>query len=219
MIGLVSAWAGGVVLGLGVAAPFGPINVEIVRRHLSRGVRSGLLLGLGACSVDTGYILLISFGLITARPGQRVQAGFMLTGAAILTVLAGLILRKAGASARTAVGMAGADPTAGSGPGGSWRDYTVGVMMTAASPMNLVFWLGVIASGQYLDQTPWGPWPRIVGVMCGTTGWVLALNGGLLAGRRLLRPWLLVLINVAGAAILVGFAVRGAWQALIIMGK
>jgi L-lysine exporter family protein LysE/ArgO len=207
---IASAFIAGLVLGLGIAAPFGPINVEIVRRHLGHGLAAGLLVGLGACSVDTAYILLISFGLITVQPSPPVQAALTIAGAIILVVLAGMIVRSAGRSAHRAV-AANADARQRIR---LWRHYVVGLAMTAASPMNLVFWFGVIASGGHRVANAWGYWPTVAGVMCGTVSWVFSLNLALLGGRRFLKPRLLLTINLASAAILVGFAVWRAWPVI-----
>lgn len=211
MMAVLSAFGDGIGLGLAIAAPFGPINVEIVRRHVSRGIGAGVLLGLGACSVDTVYIVLISIGLIAAAPGPRLQLALAVAGAAILVVLAGLILRAAGSSVRLAV-PANADAGC-SPPQPLWRNYLVGVLMTATSPMNLVFWFGVIVSGASRGATVWGPWPRVGGVMCGTIAWVAGLNTALAFTRRFLRPRVLAGINLVSATALLALAAWGVWKA------
>lgn len=205
-----AAFLQGAALGLTIAAPLGPINVEIIRRHLSRGFAAGLLLGLGACSVDTGYILLISVGLITVEPGPAVRAGLAIAGAIILLALAVMIIRSSARSARLAASADRVPPR----PVGLLRHYFVGLAMTAASPMNLVFWFGVIVSGAHQVANPWGPWPTVAGVLLGTVCWVVALNLLLLTGRRLLRPRLLVAVNLVSAGVLSAFAVRAIVLAL-----
>ncbi|MDD4891209.1 MAG: LysE family transporter [Phycisphaerae bacterium] len=213
MISVLSAFRDGVGLGLAIAAPFGPINVEIVRRHLSTGIAAGLLLGLGACSVDTAYILLISFGLIAAAPGPRLQLWLAIAGAAILALLAGLILRSARSSAAVASLADASVAATRPDPQPLWRNCAVGIVMTATSPMNLVFWFGVIVSGASRSETIWGPWPRVAGVMCGTITWVAGLNLALARSRRFLRPRVLVGINIVSALALVGLAAWGVWKA------
>lgn len=53
------------LLGLSLAAPIGPVNVEIIRRGLKSGFRQALLAGAGAMSADATYLTLIFFGLIS----------------------------------------------------------------------------------------------------------------------------------------------------------
>ena len=45
----------GLVAGLIIAAPVGPVNVLCIQRTLEKGWRSGLLSGLGAALADTLY--------------------------------------------------------------------------------------------------------------------------------------------------------------------
>src|SRR5579862_1875601 len=70
-------------LGLGAAAPIGPVNVEIARRTLRGGFWPGLTLGAGAVTVDCLYSLLSSqsLGPIVNRPAVKwtfAIAGFIL---------------------------------------------------------------------------------------------------------------------------------------------
>ncbi|MCP4473025.1 MAG: LysE family transporter [Gammaproteobacteria bacterium] len=53
------------LLGLGAAAPVGPINLEIIRRHLQSGFTTGIIFGSGACSADLTYLFLLSLGVLT----------------------------------------------------------------------------------------------------------------------------------------------------------
>ena len=210
-MGVLAAWIQGIIIGLGVAAPIGPVNVEIIRRHLGQGFAAGLLLGLGACSVDTAYMLVISVGLITASPDPATKSVLTVVGAAILVVLAGMILKSAVASASRAVA---AEASAG-GRISPWRHYVVGVAMTAVNPMNIIFWFGVIVSGTYSVNSQWGPWLIVAGVMCGTVAWVTSLNLALVAGRRFLRPRILLAINVGSAAVLLAMAAISVWPIVV----
>jgi L-lysine exporter family protein LysE/ArgO len=53
----------GILLGLGAAAPIGPVNVEIARRSLRNGFTSGASVGFGAVTVDVFYAILTGVGL------------------------------------------------------------------------------------------------------------------------------------------------------------
>lgn len=45
----------GLVIGLSIAAPVGPIGVLCIRRTLTKGQVSGLVSGLGAATADAFY--------------------------------------------------------------------------------------------------------------------------------------------------------------------
>src|SRR5437899_5754244 len=75
-MGLWILWKG-ITLGLGAAAPIGPVNVEIARRAIRAGLWAGVLLGLGAVSVDVTYVVLASFSvrLLLDRPRIMLEMG------------------------------------------------------------------------------------------------------------------------------------------------
>jgi threonine/homoserine/homoserine lactone efflux protein len=53
----------GLIVGLSIAAPVGPIGLLCIRRSLTEGRMSGLLSGLGAATADAVYGSMAGFGL------------------------------------------------------------------------------------------------------------------------------------------------------------
>jgi threonine/homoserine/homoserine lactone efflux protein len=53
----------GIVIGLFVAAPIGPVNLICIRRTLAFGPLNGFVSGLGASLGDTIFAIITSFGL------------------------------------------------------------------------------------------------------------------------------------------------------------
>ena len=75
------AFSRGIVLGLTIAAPVGPIGLLCIRRTLSHGWRAGFVSGLGAATADVCYGMLAVFGLTALTQFQRPAAvigGFLL---------------------------------------------------------------------------------------------------------------------------------------------
>src|SRR3954464_16040460 len=85
----------GVGLGLGAAAPIGPVNVEIARRTLRFGRRAGFALGCGAVTVDVPSAVVTSAFLPAAVRAPRVLTALTVAAAALLTYLAWQCLRSA----------------------------------------------------------------------------------------------------------------------------
>jgi threonine/homoserine/homoserine lactone efflux protein len=54
--------SGGVLLGLSIAAPIGPVNIAMIQRGLREGFRGAFLLGTGSTVADLIYILLAYAG-------------------------------------------------------------------------------------------------------------------------------------------------------------
>ena len=53
----------GVLIGLSIAAPVGPIGVLCIRRSLKDGAWAGFTAGMGAATADAAYGCVAGFGL------------------------------------------------------------------------------------------------------------------------------------------------------------
>ncbi len=53
----------GVIIGVAVSAPMGPIGVLCVQKTVNKGRRVGFMSGLGAASADSVYAIIAAFGL------------------------------------------------------------------------------------------------------------------------------------------------------------
>ncbi len=158
----VAAILQGIVLGLGAAAPIGPVNVEIARRTLRGGFRQGLLLGCGAVTVDVGYAILSSLSVRGLADRPAVVVPLTVAGAAFLAYLGVQSLRAARAAWRV-------DPMGSSAnqAGGGRGAYLTGLLMTLLNPMTLAFWfVAVPATLGGIDEGRAGRLPMIcVGVL------------------------------------------------------
>jgi threonine/homoserine/homoserine lactone efflux protein len=81
----------GVVAGLAITAPVGPVNVLCISRTLSKGRLAGLISGLGAATSDTVYGAIAGFGisfviqfLLREEFWIRLGGGTLLIGIGIL---------------------------------------------------------------------------------------------------------------------------------------
>ncbi len=73
---LVSAFAG-VLLGLSLAAPPGPMNAVIAEESVLRGWRSGFFAGLGAMTADACFFVLALAGVVAVVREAPVVRGLM----------------------------------------------------------------------------------------------------------------------------------------------
>ncbi|MGD1933521.1 MAG: LysE family translocator [Candidatus Phaeomarinobacter sp.] len=84
----------GVLIGIVVAAPIGPVNLICIRRTLAYGRTNGFVSGLGAAAGDAVFAIIAAFGLTAASSllitvGDWLQAigGLFLVGLGIHTFL------------------------------------------------------------------------------------------------------------------------------------
>jgi L-lysine exporter family protein LysE/ArgO len=199
----------GIALGIGAAAPIGPVNVEIARRTFRRGFAAGFLLGCGAVSVDVTYAVLSSLSLGKLMNMPPIHWAVTIGGVAFLLYLSFLCVRGA-------IRDWHADPfgtaRAETSPGG---DYFTGLVMTFLNPMTLGFWfLAVPGALGSITKSPATDLPMICGgVFIGTIAWVVCFAGTLAWAGRWRKNWWLGVADVAGAFVLFCFAAFEVWRA------
>ena len=188
----------GTLIGLGAAAPIGPVNVEIARRTLRGGYGAGVALGAGAVSVDVAYALLttVSVGRFLNRPAVAVPLG---VGSVVILSYLGFLCLRGAVRPTPAEADDAPPPSVGGG-------YVAGLVMTAVNPLTLAFWFTALPSVA-------GPIePRLlpliaVGVFVGTFAWVLGFAGVLATLGRFRRGTWLRAVDGVGGVTLIAFAV------------
>jgi threonine/homoserine/homoserine lactone efflux protein len=166
----------GVIIGLSIAVPVGPIGILCIRRTLAQGRITGFLSGLGAATADAFYGAIAGFGitfLLNFLIGQ--QTWFRLIGGVLLCVLGLRIFVSKPAE--------GGDSFKESTP---WSAYLSTFFLTLTNPMTILFFAAVFAgvgmggaSNHYVSAAI-----LILGIFTGSALWWLILSGfmGLLKG-------------------------------------
>jgi L-lysine exporter family protein LysE/ArgO len=195
----------GILLGLGAAAPIGPVNVEIARRSLRGGYWCGVLLGAGAVTIDGLYVVLAAMSVRLYLDYPMVETTVALLGAGLLIYLGVNCLRSVRRVLRAGDLTAAEEPPR--------RNYLTGVVMTATNPMTLAFWFVVIpAIGSISSEDRRHTIGLTLGVMIGALSWVMFFVGLMsLAGRNSKR-FTMVAADLAGGIMLLGFAVLPIWR-------
>src|SRR5688500_3485036 len=208
LIELTPLWKG-IVLGLGAAAPIGPVNVEIARRSLRHGFRAGLLLGLGAVTVDVTYAILASLGLRLILDRAPVRITLSLAGAALLIYLGIQCLKSAFKPVSDI-----SNPQSEIRNPKSPAHYLTGLLMTSLNPMTLAFWFVVLPglAGQ-LSHDPARDLPWIcAGVFAGALSWVLFFASLITLAGNWQRQRVAFLADLFGGLMLLTFAASAIWR-------
>jgi threonine/homoserine/homoserine lactone efflux protein len=197
----------GLILGLSIAAPVGPIGVLCIRRTLAQGRLHGFLSGLGAATADGCYGFLAATGLtILSIPALKIvnagpQAGglnlFRLVGAAFLIYLAARIFfsRPPSPEAESAK------------PGGLAWSYFSTLLLTLSNPMTILSFAAIFAGlGLTAGAGTFGLSAALVaGVFCGSASWWLILSTGVGLLRSRVTPLVMSWINRASGLIIAAF--------------
>ena len=221
---LATAYGEAFLIGLSVAAPIGPVNVEIIRRGLTIGPGSAFFLGCGAVSADCVYcgISLMAAGLASSilQSQWGVPIGLGIGGAMLFWLGAGSIRpgrkpdgNQLRGARETKQGSGAESPTPPSSDRqkGSLprvlRIYGLGLAMTLANPMTIALWLSIAASFT-AAQTDTPAALRLAGVASGAFAWVVFIVAVVARARPWVNPLFLRVVNLVSGSILIGFALR-----------
>jgi len=226
----------GIAMGLYAAAMPGPINLEVVRRALSRGPRLGLAFGLGASSADVIFVLLSSLGALTIinllPPWGK--AIMWLTGSVILFWLGITGLRAKGPAMQKRMvkviknGEETHEPEIFF-PRASIIDmvksYAIGLALTLSSPPTIMFWLfnGLMVASTRLTgkaiENASVPYLLAAGVGTSCALWVTGAVTVVNRFHRNLRPETYVWVERIAGSALCCFGGYALIEAVRIMAK
>ena len=191
-----STFARGLLLGLSIAAPVGPIGVLCIRRTLTQGWRIGFLTGLGAATADATYGAVAAFGL-TALSNLLIAEQFW------LRLIGGLFLLYLGA--RTFVAKpatVAANATANS----LASAYSSTFLLTLTNPTTILSFAAIFAGfGVASSGSTLAAGILVIGVFVGSALWWLLLSGGVTLLRARFRPAALVWVNRISGVVIVLF--------------
>lgn len=191
---MASAFARGLVVGVLVAAPIGPMAMLAIRRTLDRGFPEGLASGLGIASADALYAAVAAFGLAAV-------SGVLLHQGRLISALGGLIVALLGVRGLLAPRSELASrPT----PGGLSSAYGSSLLLTLGNPPTILTFAALIAAIGSAAAGPAAAAAVVAGVFVGSALWWLVLTGAAARAGRALTPRLRLLISRAAAVALLG---------------
>lgn len=195
----VSVFLKGILLGLSIAAPVGPIGVLCIRRTLSGGIISGVASGVGTAVADAAYGLIAAFG-ITAVSSLLLEYSFL------LRLCGGLFLFYMGYSIFFAHP---ADIQATDLSAGRFGDFGSAFFLTLTNPLTILSFTAVFA-GFGVGDTPgnYGLAGIMVGgVFSGSLLWWVMLSGAVGLFRKQFDQQKLTIVNRISGAIICLFGV------------
>jgi threonine/homoserine/homoserine lactone efflux protein len=187
----------GLLIGLAIAAPVGPIGVLCIRRTLNEGRLAGFVTGMGAATADGFYGAVAALGIsaVSSRLIDHADA-IKLIGGGFLCYL----------GARTLAAQTEANAATASGNGllgiyGSSLALTITNPTTILSFVAVFAGLGLAESGDDRGAASW----IVAGVFLGSALWWLFLSNLVGFFRRALTPARRIWINRLSGLVLLGF--------------
>ena len=196
-----------IALGISLAAPIGPVNVEVIRRGLGRGFLPAFSLSRGAASADTTYLLLIFFGLSSVINISVVKTLIWTFGAMVLIYLGYQ-------SVKESLGNVVLDRA---GTRSGRNSYVAGYIITISNPMTIVWWVGVfgaVLGSSIRDASRVAALSNSLTIIVGVIAWFFTLSLLLHWGRRFINETAMRYISLIAGLVLIGFGVHFGYRAI-----
>jgi threonine/homoserine/homoserine lactone efflux protein len=184
----------GIIIGLTIAVPIGPISLICIHRSITYGRLHGIISGLGVATADSFYAAVAVFGLTAI-------SGIIITRQVLFRVIASLVLIAVGIR----VFLSAPSEPGGNGEHESYpKDYFSTLAITIANPLTIIFFITILPGfGLVVPGSSEGAAaPFVMGVFTGSAFWWILLCSSLGSFNSCLSTASLQWINrVSGALI------------------
>lgn len=188
----------GLLVGIALAAPVGPVGILCIRRALADGRHAAFVAGLGAACADAFYGAVAVLGL-------TVVSQFLSSYALPLRLIGGVFMIVLGLHVFRQPPPEETDPVTGPG---LIRDFVSSFLITMTNPATILAAMGVFAAIGALDKgQPGDPRLVIAGVFAGSSLWWLFLSTMAGAARNRFTPAGLRRLNRLSGSVLALFGV------------
>ncbi len=197
----------GILLGLALAVPVGPIGILCIRRSIAFGQMQGLLTGLGAATADAFYGAVAAFGFTTfSTLLLKFQNQVECFGGIFLGYIAAGMLRKSKPDTE------GCEVA----PSSIAQCFISTVVITISNPATLLAFLAVYTA---LHLTGDGTYANaaaiILGVFTGSALWWLFLSWVTSRFRSVMSMKALQRVNLVSGGLLLAFSFFAAIHGMI----
>ena len=183
----------GVVAGLIIAAPVGPVNLLCIRRTLEKGWKSGIVSGLGAAVADTLYGAIAGFGIsLVIQLLIREEFWIRMIGGIFLAGIGVVYYCKPPRSLH-----AGEDDSSAN------SDFASALLLNVTNPTTVLSFMAVLATLGVGRQRPlWQTVFLVAGIFCGSmTWWTILVSTANRLRDRITDRTMRWMNHVAGIAI------------------
>jgi threonine/homoserine/homoserine lactone efflux protein len=185
---------GGIIVGLMIAIPVGPVNILCMQRTIEGGWKSGVISGFGAAAADMLYGGIAGFSItLVVQFLMREQYRIRFFGGILLVVIGIVYLFKR------------PEPLSAhkQDRGSAYSDLRSTFLLTLTNPTTVLSFLALLAALGMGNQRQW--WLTVflvAGIFCGSMAWWIVLSVIVNCFRDRFNDRLLLLMNrFAGLAI------------------
>jgi len=189
----------GMIIGLTLAVPVGPIALLCIQRAVTDGRLHGIVSGIGVATADSFYAGVTFFGLtaisgliIAHQFSLRLAAGFVLIAVGIRIFLSLPAPLSVKVEHETYL-----------------KDYLSALAIAIANPLTLIFFIAILPGFGVVfhENSVLSAWEFVGGVFIGSTLWWIILCGSIGSVRSRISADHLRLINRISGVLIVIFGV------------
>ncbi len=199
----------GLILGLMISAPVGPVGLLCIRRTIQKGLLVGFATGLGAALADTIFGAVAALGVAAILDFMRHYDVFIrMVGGAFLLLGAYHTWHDKPKPPSDPIALikkvnqnTGDDTLMG-----ALKAFISGFGITLTNPITLFAILAVVATFGHMESDL-DAYTIVLGIFCGSTLWWLLLSGGIALVRGHFTESRIIVINRVTATALAGLAI------------
>ena len=160
----------GILIGILISAPMGPIGMLVIQRTLNKGRTAAFFTGVGASLSDIVYCLLTGLGLSFVTDFIESNQNLLQVIGSLVLIIYAVYLFKNNPSRSLKPPVESAT--------NYWRDFVTGFLFTFSNPLILFFIIGLFARFNFLD-THYRFYHYIIGytsIIVGAVGWLFLIT-------------------------------------------
>lgn len=189
----------GIVVGLSVSVPLGPIGMLIIQRTLTRGRKSGIMTGLGATASDLVYAAIVMFFLSFIIGFLENNKLILQLLGSIIVIVFGIFIFKSNPVVLPTIKDSDASYSKSS-------DFFTSFFLTLSNPLMIFVLIALFAQLNFIDtdSSLISLFAGFLGVFIGAFSWWLMMTSIVHKYRHLLNRKGLKLVNrITGIAIVI----------------
>jgi threonine/homoserine/homoserine lactone efflux protein len=156
----------GLLAGLAIAVPVGPVNVLCASRTLAKGRLAGLLTGLGAATADALYGAVAGFSITLVIDFLTEQEFWIRVIGGLLLICIGVVYFRKPAQSLTQ----------SAGNGAAHSDFISTLLLTLTNPTTVLSFMAVLSAlGMGGQRASWLTFLLVLGIFCGSMLWWVVL--------------------------------------------
>jgi threonine/homoserine/homoserine lactone efflux protein len=196
----------GIILGLSVAAPIGPTNIEMIRRGLKNGFLACVLFATGVEIALIIYLTTIFAGLSFLTQLELFNIVLSALGVIVLFYLGQVSIRDFFNRSSLSLHEEGEDK----------KHFVSGIVLTITNPAVLLFWSGIIGVNMAAKESSVAEGLLVsIGILIGVTLWFLFLSTIIHGGRKYITSKVFGFISGMAGLVLIGFGVVFGYRVLL----